>query len=110
MQAGKLHEIATGPAYAMDIHFAREFAILTLRPETEALSVLRTLVSAREQEYSGRNKHERAMRSACESIITWYENANDYALTDLIGFIASHQHACVYAVLVGRTASTEVSA
>lgn len=88
--------------YAMDMYFSRDFSAFANRPETEVLGVLRDLIHRYEARMKGRGKYEAATRSACESILYWYETANEYTLDDVAGFVASHDPACVWAVLIGR--------
>jgi len=50
----------------------------------------------------GKGKYARAVRISCEDLVRFYESAGEYVITDLIGFIASHDPICVYSVLVGK--------
>lgn len=104
MTIEQLADRVNGSAYAMDMDVARMFAGITGRPETEVLGVLRAGIQQRQREYKGRNKYEDATRNACNMLVSWYRQADTYAVSDLVGFVASHDALCVYAVLVGQQA------
>lgn len=94
--------VTRSSAYALDIYFSRDFSIFADRPESEVLGVVRGLINRESATLKGRDKLERATRYACDRVLYWYENANSYTLDDGAGFVASHDPACVYAVLIGR--------
>ncbi len=90
----------------MDIYFANAFSRLTGRPETSILSMVRSLESRNIANMGGRGKHERAVRSACESIWDWYNNASQYremSTAVALDMIESHDPACVWAVMLGQS-------
>lgn len=97
-----LKERVSAHAYAMDMDVARLFAELTGRPETEVLSVIRNAVEQHLTRMNGQSNYKRAVKLVCEDLAIWYESADQYAVTDLIGFITGHNSVCVYAVLVGQ--------
>ncbi len=91
----------------LDIYFAHAFSTLTGRTETSVLSMVRGLESRMIANMSGRDKHQRAVRAACESIWDWYNQAHSYremSTAVALDMIESHDPACVWAVMCGQAA------
>ncbi len=90
----------------LDIYFAHAFSMLTGRPETSVLSMVRGLETRCAANMSGRNKAERAVRTACEQIWDWYNNASQYremSTAVALDMIESHDPACIWAVILGQS-------
>lgn len=96
--------VEASSVYAMDMSFSRDFAAFTGRPETEVLGVVRELMKRELSNFQGRKKYEEATRKACEGVLYWFEHAGEFVVSDLVSFVASHDPACVYAVLLGQKA------
>lgn len=76
----------------LDIYFAEGFAAMTGRPRTEVGRMVNDLMKERDW----------SKWMACESMLGWHESGHTYTCTDMIGFIASHEAACVYCVLIRK--------
>lgn len=102
--------LASEHNYALDMDFARYFAVLSGRPETSVLGMIRTLTKRREAELSGRDKYARAMRSACESIWVWFQTADRYremSTAVALDMLESYESECIWAVMIGQACAAD---
>ncbi len=102
-----MKRLAEPHAYNLDGEFASLFARLTGRPETHVLSQVRELTAMRLEDFRGRDRHARAVRSAVDSIWSAYNEATDtgnlLADTDAtLLFLETHDPAITWAVLLGQ--------